>query len=102
MSAKMRPIRETIPMEKALRLVADTACPIERTSRVALAHAAGRVLATDIIATRTDYDADFRQAYLGGHIRYNLGVREKAGLNKFIELLKTHGNEPIFVPVIVE
>ena len=56
---------------------------------------------SEIIATHSDYDADFRQAYLGGHIRYNLGAREKAGLNKFIELLGTHGNQPVFKPVIV-
>lgn len=52
MSVKMRPIRKTIPMDKALRLVADAARPLERTSRVALADATGRVLATDIIAAR--------------------------------------------------
>jgi predicted solute-binding protein len=56
---------------------------------------------SEIVATHSDYDADFRQAYLGGHIRYNLGAREKAGLNKFIELLETHGDQPVFKPVIV-
>jgi chorismate dehydratase len=56
---------------------------------------------SEIIATHSDYDADFRQAYLGGHIRYNLGAREKAGLNKFIKLLETHGNQPVFKPVII-
>ena len=55
-----------------------------------------------IIATHPDYDEDLRSAYLGGHIRYALGDREKAGLNKFIELLKTHGNQPVYNPVIVE
>ena len=56
---------------------------------------------TDIIATHTDYDADFRKAYLNGHIRYNLGEREKAGLNKFIELLKKHAIAPIFEPTFI-
>jgi len=56
----------------------------------------------DIIATHSDYDADFRQAYLGGHIRYDLGEREKAGVNKFIELLEIHGNQPVFKPLIVK
>ena len=49
---KMRPIRKTIPMDEALRLVAEAARPLERTSRVALADAVGRVLATEIVATR--------------------------------------------------
>ena len=56
----------------------------------------------DIIANHANYDTEFRQAYLGGHIRYDLGEREIAGLNKFIELLKFHGNKPVYNPVIVE
>ena len=56
----------------------------------------------EIIATHPDYDEDLRSAYLGGHIRYALGDREKAALNRFIELLKVHGNKPVYNPVIVE
>jgi len=56
----------------------------------------------EIIATHPDYDEDLRSAYLGCHIRYDLGAREKAGLNRFIELLKVHGNKPVYNPVIVE
>jgi len=56
---------------------------------------------TQTIATHPDYDADFRQAYLGGHIRYNLGDEEKAGLAKFVELLRKHGDAPVFKPVFV-
>ncbi len=51
-----------------------------------------------IIAEHPDYDAEFRQAYLGGHIRYDLGEAEKAGLAKFIELLRLHGDQPIIEP----
>ena len=54
-----------------------------------------------IIAEHPDYDAEFRQAYLGGHIRYDMGEAEKAGLNKFIELLKIHGGEPVFEPTLL-
>ena len=54
-----------------------------------------------IIAKHPDYDAEFRQAYLGGHIRYDLGGLEKAGLNKFVELLKTQSNKPVFEPAFV-
>ena len=49
---KMRPFRETIPIEEALRIVDDAARPIERTARVALAAANGRVLAAGIVADR--------------------------------------------------
>ena len=55
----------------------------------------------EIIATRPDYDADFRQAYLGGHIQYDLGDAEKAGLAKFVELLKTHGEQTVHEPAFV-
>ena len=55
----------------------------------------------EIIATHPDYDEDLRSAYLGGHIRYALGEREKAGLNKFIELLKLHGHSEIYEPTMV-
>jgi predicted solute-binding protein len=44
---------------------------------------------------------DFSPQRYRDHIRYNLGAREKAGLNKFIELLETHGDQPVFKPVIV-
>lgn len=55
----------------------------------------------EIIATQPDYDAAFRQAYLGGHIQYELGETEKAGLNKFVELLKTHGEQEVHEPSFV-
>jgi len=54
-----------------------------------------------IIAEHPDYDAEFRQTYLGGHIRYDLGDPEKAGLSGFIELLKTHGDQSVYEPVFV-
>ena len=41
----MRPIRETIPVDEALALVLDAAMPIERTERVSLWDATGRVIA---------------------------------------------------------
>ncbi|MBL68575.1 MAG: hypothetical protein CMO74_10545 [Verrucomicrobiales bacterium] len=53
------------------------------------------------IAEYTDFDPDFRRAYLGDHIRYDLGKEEKAGLARFIELLRQHGNQPVYVPTYV-
>jgi len=41
----MRPIRETIPLDEALALILDAAPPIERTERIALGDAIGRVVA---------------------------------------------------------
>lgn len=54
-----------------------------------------------IIAQHPDYDAEFRQEYLDGHIRYDLGEAEKVGLAKFIGLLKKHSNQSVFSPVSV-
>jgi molybdenum cofactor synthesis domain-containing protein len=41
----MRPIRETIPLEQALKLLLDAVVPLLRTDRVTLADASGRVMA---------------------------------------------------------
>ena len=49
---KMRPIRETIPLDQALTLISEAAVPIDRVERVTLHDAGGRVLARDIIAGR--------------------------------------------------
>ena len=49
---KMRPFRETIPIGEALRIVEAAARPLERTVRVGLAEAHGRVLADGIVAAR--------------------------------------------------
>ncbi len=49
---KMRPFRETIPIDEALRIVGEAARPLDRTVRVGLAAANGRVLATRIVADR--------------------------------------------------
>lgn len=41
----MRPIRETIPLDEALGMILDAARPIERSERIALRDALGRVVA---------------------------------------------------------
>ena len=51
-----------------------------------------------IIRSRTEYNLDFRQDYLGWHIHYHLGTDEKRGLAKFVELLRKHGLGPVFDP----
>ncbi len=47
---EMRPIRETIPLDEAIRLISEAAPPIERTERLDLREADGRVLADDVVA----------------------------------------------------
>lgn len=54
-----------------------------------------------IISSRTEYDRDFRQDYLGWHIHYHLGADEKRGIAKFSELLEKHGCGPVHKPKFV-
>ena len=51
-----------------------------------------------LIDHRTEFDRDFRRDYLGWHIHYHLGADEKRGLAKFAELLRKHGNAPVYDP----
>jgi chorismate dehydratase len=64
--------------------------PAALAQHLRTAQAAGLGLLPDIVARRPDYDLGFRQAYLGGYIRYDLGEREKAGLARFGQLLRQH------------
>ena len=50
MSSKMRPFRETIPLDEARAIIERTIAPITRTERVRLQDAHGRVLAAAAIA----------------------------------------------------
>lgn len=54
-----------------------------------------------IIANRTDYTFDFRKDYLGWHIHYHLGMDEKRGLARFIDLLRHHTDRIVFEPRFV-
>ena len=48
----MRPIRDTIPMDEALCIVTNAACPLTRTHHVPLESANRLVLATEIVAAQ--------------------------------------------------
>ncbi len=48
----MRPIKDTITLEDARAIVNDSLSPIERSERVALSAANGRVLSTDVVSDR--------------------------------------------------
>lgn len=50
MSVQMRPIRDTIALETARKLVDESATAIERTERVPLDEADGRVAAADVVS----------------------------------------------------
>jgi chorismate dehydratase len=54
-----------------------------------------------IISSRNEYDLEFRKDYLGWHIHYHLGVDEKKGLARFAELLRKHGENPVYDPQFV-
>ncbi|HXH07753.1 MAG TPA: gephyrin-like molybdotransferase Glp [Vicinamibacterales bacterium] len=47
---RMRPIRETIPLDEALELLLEACPPIERTERVGLDDADGRVAAREVVS----------------------------------------------------
>ena len=49
--ATVRPIRETIPLDEARALLLEAALPIERTGRVAIRDAQGRVIAAAPVST---------------------------------------------------
>jgi len=51
-----------------------------------------------IIASRPEYDLEFRKDYLSWHIHYHLGSDEKRGLARFVELLRKHGLGPVHEP----
>jgi molybdenum cofactor synthesis domain-containing protein len=52
MKSEMKPIKETIPLDEARQLIADACAPIDRTERVAIVDANGRVAAADVASTR--------------------------------------------------
>jgi molybdopterin molybdotransferase len=52
MKSEMKPIKETIPLEEARQLIAEACKPIDRTERVRLVDANGRVAAADVQSPR--------------------------------------------------
>src|SRR5688500_20178268 len=77
MTTKMRPFGGTISLDEARRRIDNAVTPIDRTERVALAEANGRVLAEDVVAT-----ADvppFARAAMDG---YAVRAQETAGASK--------------------
>ena len=61
----------------------------------------GMATLDQIIATRPEFDEDFRRDYFEWHIHYHLAEDEKRALAKFCELLRKHGLGPVFEPQFV-
>ena len=68
MHPRMRPFRETIPLDEARRLIDGALRPIERTESITIGEAHGRVLARDVVA-RTDVPPFSRAAMDGYAVR---------------------------------
>ena len=54
-----------------------------------------------IIATRTEFDEDFRRDYFERHIHFHLGADEKRAIARFSGLLEKHRLGPVFPPKYV-
>jgi chorismate dehydratase len=54
-----------------------------------------------IINTRPEFDLEFRKDYLGWHIHFHLGMDEKRGIARFVELLRKHHPGPVYDPQFV-
>jgi predicted solute-binding protein len=55
-----------------------------------------------IIREVPDYDEAFRRTYLTRHTRHVLGPAEKAGIKRFVELLRRHLEQPVHEPRYVQ
>lgn len=71
---------------------------LERAPEIAAAFRAlkreGLRRTPEIVAVETFQNPEFRARYLTEHIRFELGVREKAGLSRYRALLHGHGYIP--------
>jgi len=54
-----------------------------------------------LIATREEYDEDFRRDYFEWNIHYHLATDERRAITKFCELLQKHGLGPVYEPKFV-
>src|SRR6478736_7252485 len=78
MKSEMKPIRETISLEDARQLIAAACTPIERTERLRLVDANGRVAASDVLSTRDV--PPFARAGMDG---YAVRAEDTFGANRY-------------------
>ena len=91
MTTRMRPLRETISLDQARARIDAVVRPIERTERVPLSDANGRVLALDVVST-ADVPPFARAAMDGYAVRaedLSRATREQPRVLKRIETLFT-------------
>jgi molybdopterin molybdotransferase len=78
MKSGMKPIKDTIPLDEARQLIADACTPIERTERVRLVDANGRVAAANVTSTRDV--PPFSRAGMDG---YAVRAEDTFGANRY-------------------
>ncbi len=79
-----------LPFVYAVWAVREAVATVELAEELRAAKARGVARIPRFVEERTEFDRDFRRAYLGGHIRYGLGPGEKAGIERFRGLLERH------------
>jgi molybdenum cofactor synthesis domain-containing protein len=78
MKSEMKPIKETIALEEARQLIAEACRPIDRTERVRLVDANGRVAAADVKSSRDV--PPFSRAGMDG---YAVRAEDTFGANRY-------------------
>lgn len=79
-----------LPFVYAVWAVREAAATRELADGLRQARERGLAKLAEWVDHRPEFTREFRQAYLGGHIRYGLGDREKAGIERFRQALETH------------
>lgn len=87
-----------LPFVYAVWAIRESAASVGLPARLRAAAAAGCSAIPELVASRPEFDRPLREAYLGGHIRYDLGGPEKAGLERFAELLSQSTGRPCLPP----
>lgn len=83
-----------LPFVYAVWAVRETAATRALADGLRGARERGLARIPEWVERRPEFTREFRQAYLGGHIRYGLGDREKAGIERFRRALDAHLSPP--------
>ena len=83
-----------LPFVYAVWAVRETAATRALADGLRGARERGLARIPEWVERRPEFTREFRQAYLGGHIRYGLGDREKAGIERFRQALDAHLSPP--------
>lgn len=89
-----------LPFVYAVWAVGESAATPALADRLRQARVLGLESMPHWVEHRPEFTREFRQSYLGGHIRYGLGDAEKAGIERFRQALDTHiePRRPTVVP----